>query len=100
MIAPPTVLSDVIDILNTLLDDWELDVEIREDTYVLAELGLESIDVVALASAVDEKYQRSLPFARFVSELQSRQQRDFTIGRFVEFVTQALNEGESVGARV
>jgi acyl carrier protein len=92
VISSDTVLNDVIAILNNLLDDWELEAEIREDSYVLADLGLESIDVVALASAVDAKYQSSLPFAQFISELQSLEQRDFTIGRFVEFVTRALNE--------
>jgi acyl carrier protein len=91
-----TVLSDVITILMDLMGDWEFEGEIREDSTVLEELGLESIDAVALGGEIEEKYQRTLPFAQFLIELHERERSDFTVGQLVDFVTRALN-AEPVG---
>ncbi len=92
-----TILADVVSILQELLEDWEFDGAITEASYVLGDLGLESIDAVALGTALEEKYQRTLPFAQFLSaKVQSDQAStelnlDFTVGEIVDFVVSALN---------
>jgi acyl carrier protein len=91
VIPRETVLADVIAILKGLMGDWEFEGELREDSLLLEELGLESIDAVVLGTSIQEKYQRTLPFPQFLIELREREQRDFTIGELVDFVTRALN---------
>ncbi|MDQ5854342.1 MAG: acyl carrier protein [Chloroflexota bacterium] len=97
MVRRETVLSDVIAILEELLGDWDFQGEIREDSSILEELGLESIDAVALGSEIEEKYGRSLPFAQFLVDLREQEQSDFTVGQLVDFVTRAL-KAEEIGA--
>ncbi len=99
MIPRETVLPDVIAILEELLGDWEFEGEIREDSYMWKDLGLESIDAVALGSGINERYQRTLPFARFLYDLAQQEQRDFTVGQLVDFVTRALNAEQAGVAR-
>lgn len=96
MVRRETVLADVIAIVEQLLGDWEFQGEIREDSYILEELGLESIDAVALGSELEEKYRRSLPFAQFLIDLRERERSDFTVGELVDFVTRALHT-EKIG---
>jgi acyl carrier protein len=93
VIRRETVLADVIGILETLSGDWELESEIREGAYLLGELGLESIDAVALGTAIEEKYQRAIPYVQFLLQLEQNEVRDFTVGEFVDFITEELNSG-------
>ncbi len=94
MVARETVLADVRAILEELMGDWEFEGEVREDAYLFMDLGLESIDAVALGTGLEEKYQQSLPFAQFLLALQEQERIDFTIGHLVDFVTAALNSAE------
>lgn len=98
VIERDTVLSDVIAILEELMGDWERPEDIREDSLILEELGLESIDAVALGTEIEEKYQRTLPFAQFLVELQAQERRDFTVGQLVDFVTRALSADDAAEA--
>jgi acyl carrier protein len=99
VISREAVLLDVIGILQELMGDWEFEGEIREDSYMWKDLGLESIDAVALGSGINERYQRTLPFAQFLYALAQQEQKDFTVGQLVDFVTRALNAGETEVAR-
>jgi acyl carrier protein len=99
VISRDTVLLDVIGILEELMGDWEFDGEIREGSYRWRDLGLESIDAVALGSGINEKYQRNLPFAQFLYDLVRQEQKDFTIGQLVDFVTHALGDAEAKAVR-
>jgi acyl carrier protein len=99
VIAREAVLSDVIGILEDLMGDWEFGADIREDSYMWKDLGLESIDAVALGSGINERYQRTLPFAQFLYELSQQEEKDFTVGQLVDFVTRALNAGATEVAR-
>ena len=86
------VQQDVVALLKELRGDWEEDDEIRDDTMVLEDLGLESIDAVALGTGIEEKYQRSLPFAQFLLGLKEQGRQDFTVGQLVDFVSAELNQ--------
>ena len=102
MIARETVLVDVLQIIDALMGDWELESEVTKDSWVLRDLGLESIDAVALGSQIAEKYGRELPFAEFfISVMEQRsggfvpagepEPGDFTVGELVDFMTRELN---------
>ena len=61
------VLTDVTEILDDLTSDWEFDDEISGETLLYKDLGFESIDAVALGTAVEEHYNQPLPFAEFLT---------------------------------
>lgn len=83
----PHVLSGVLELLNELSGDWEYDGVITPDTYFLADLGLESLDIVVLGTMIQQQYGR-LPFAEYLEELGQRpvDERDITVAQLVAFV--------------
>jgi acyl carrier protein len=83
----PEVLDAVLDLLNELSGDWEYDGEIGRDTYFLADLGFESLDIVVLSTLIQQRYGR-LPFAEYLEELGQRpvEERDVSVAELVEFV--------------
>jgi acyl carrier protein len=83
----PEVLNGVLELLNELSGDWEYDGDIGPDTYFLADLGLESLDIVVLGTMIQQQYGR-LPFAEYLEELGQRpvEERDITVAELVEFV--------------
>jgi acyl carrier protein len=83
----PAVLDGVLELLGELSGDWEYDGLITPDTYFLADLGLESLDIVVLGTLIQQRYGR-LPFAEYLEELGQRpvEERDITVAELVEFV--------------
>jgi acyl carrier protein len=83
----PHVLASVLNLLNELADDWEYDGVIGPDTYFLADLGLESLEIVVLGTMIQQRYGR-LPFAEYLEELGRRpvEERDVTVAELVAFV--------------
>ncbi len=83
----PHVLAGVLDLLNELADDWEYDGVIGPGTYFLADLGLESLEIVVLGTMIQQQYGR-LPFAEYLEELGQRpvEERDVTVAEVVAFV--------------
>ena len=64
-----TILDDLVKILEEMTGDWELDYEggIGPGTRLIADLGFESIDVVQLIVAIEERFGRhDLPFETFL----------------------------------
>jgi acyl carrier protein len=94
------VLADIRRLLELQLDDWEYSGEVTEDILLLGDLGFRSLDVVILATAVQQHYGRPLPLAEFMTELEEREQQDVSVREWVDFVHQSLNDGvapESAG---
>lgn len=83
----PDVLEGVLELLNELSGDWEYDGVIGPGTYFLADLGLESLDIVVLGTMIQQQYGR-LPFAEYLEEIGQRpvDQRDITVAELVAFV--------------
>ena len=83
----PAVMAGVLGLLAELAGDWEYDGEIRPDTRFVADLGLESLEIVVLGTMVQQQYGR-LPFAEFLEELGGRpvEERDLTVAELVAFV--------------
>ena len=86
------ILKDVLLLLQKLAEDWEYDRGITEDTYLFADMGLESLDIVVLAAAVQEHYGQVLPFPEFFAEIGQRELRDVSVSEWVDFVHKHLNE--------
>lgn len=83
----PEVLDGVLEMLSELSGDWEYHGEITADTYFLADLGLESLDIVVLGTLIQQRYGR-LPFPQYLEELGQRpvEERDVNVAEVVAFV--------------
>ena len=84
----PAVLVGVLELLAELKEDWEYDGEIGPGTYFVAELGLESLEIVVLATLIQQRYGR-LPFPEYFEEIGQRpvEERDVTVGELAQFVS-------------
>ena len=52
------LFKDIVALLESLREDWEFSGEISPKTSLIKDMELESIDLVALGSAIEEKYQK------------------------------------------
>jgi acyl carrier protein len=87
------ILADVLDLLRKLADDWEYTGEITPQTRFFADMGLGSLDVVVLGTAVQEHYKQVLPFAELFAQVGQRALPDIPVGEWVDFIHQHLDEG-------
>ena len=85
-VARDSVYQTVRELIEKLAEDWEYDSEITQDTLMVADLGLESIDVVVLGTTIQNEYDCTLPLAEFMAEVGQREQKDIRIGELVDFV--------------
>jgi len=83
----PAVTAGLLELLEELAGDWEYDGEIRPDTRFVADLGLESLEIVVLGTLIQQRYGK-LPFSEFLEELGQRpvEDRDLTVQQLVVFV--------------
>jgi acyl carrier protein len=72
--------------LGQLSKDWEYSGEVTVETLLFDDLGFESLDIVVLGTAIQEKYGMIMPFAEFLIEMGQRDERDISVGELVEFV--------------
>jgi acyl carrier protein len=89
-----TILNDVIGILADMTSDWEMEFTepIGISTKIIADLNFESIDVVQLVVALEERYQRrGLPFEE-VLMADGRYVDEFQVGDIVAFLYRNLNK--------
>ena len=84
----PQVLSGVLALLDELKGDWEYEGEISAPTRFVADLGLESLEIVVLSTMIQQQYGK-LPFPAFFDEIGARSQdeRDITVAELVAFVS-------------
>lgn len=94
------VLADIINLMTQLAGDWEYDGEIGPQTLLLAEMGLESLDLVVLGTMIQQRYGR-LPFAEFLAEIGQRplEERDVSVADLVQFVSHHATKRVGGGAR-
>lgn len=87
MMTDPQILAELLDMIDELAGDWEYDGPITPDTYFLADMGLESLDLVVLGTMIQQRYGR-LPFAEYLAEIGERpaDERDVTVAELVTFV--------------
>ncbi len=84
------IMRDVASILESRLGLLSA-ADLERDTRFFADLGLASIDAVVLGEAVQEHYQRPLPFNLLMADIGARADRDLAIGELVDFIEHHLN---------
>jgi acyl carrier protein len=90
-----TILKDLIEILSDMTRDWDTDFSggITGDTRLVADLGLESIDVVMLIGEIHRHYnRRNLPFERVLLK-DGRYVDDVRVSALAEFLHEQLAFG-------
>lgn len=92
------IRGDLITILEGIRDDWNRSIQVTDQTGIFRDLGFESIDAVALGSTLEEHYNRSLPFAEFLTRVKEQNLSDITVGLLVRFLTDNLNGAAGKGA--
>ena len=83
----PHVLKSILALLEEAQGDWEFTGEIGPDTHFVADLGTESLEIVILATVVQQQFGK-LPFPQFFEEIGRRpvDQRDLTVAELAMFV--------------
>jgi acyl carrier protein len=64
--------------------------DIGPGTFFFADLGLVSIDAVVFAETLERFYDRTFPFARFLSEIADRGTRDIEVGELAAFLQREM----------
>jgi len=79
--------AELLEMINELADDWEYDGEIVGETRFLADMGLESLDLVVLGTMVQQRYGR-LPFTEWLASIGERpiEERDVSVDELLEFI--------------
>ncbi len=80
------VLQDVLMLLRKVSEDWEYGGEITPETKFFADMGLASLDVVVLGTAIQEHYGRVFPFMQLFADLGERKIPDIPVGEWVDFI--------------
>lgn len=86
------IMADLLSLLQRLADDWEYTEAITPQTRFFADMGLASLDVVVLGTAVQEHYGKVIPFVELFAELGQRQLPDLPVGEWVAFIHKQLNQ--------
>lgn len=98
MIARAEVVEFVIGNVRELVDTWEAD-GVSEATALIGEMNWQSLNIVVLANAIQERYGQTFPFAALMQELGDGQRVDLTVGELVDFVYENLRPVSDVRER-
>jgi len=90
MLTCDTIRADLLHIMRQLRDDWDWPGEIDDRTGIFRQLGFESIDLVALGSMLEEHFDRTLPFAEFLTKAREERVEDITVGAMLTFLVANL----------
>ncbi len=87
------ILSEVASIIREL-KNGSTPANINAQSLFFADLSIESIDLVMLNEMVERRYDHQFPFFDFMAELGRKNQRDVSMGQFVEFISVNLTNGK------
>jgi acyl carrier protein len=86
-----TVTTEVATMLAATLGDIGLDDPITADSTFSGDLGMESIDVVALAGRLQARYGARVNLAEFVATLDPNSVGELRVGQLVDHIVVSLN---------
>jgi len=88
--ARDEIESYVVKLLQELARDWEHSTTVGAETGLFSDLGFESLDAVVLGTAIQEHYDRPMPFAELLADVGQRAVRNPTSSPTVRFVESHL----------
>ena len=86
------ILAEVLELLNSVVQDWEFEGSVGANTRLFADLAFESLDLVILGAKVQEHFGQPLPFPELFAEIGQREVRDLTIGEWVDFIERHIRQ--------
>jgi acyl carrier protein len=90
------ILTDVEAMLRSVLGDFGLDVDVTSASSFRDDLGMESIDVVALAGRLQARYGNAVNFAQFVAGLDVSSMGELRVGQLVDYIGASLDRASAV----
>jgi acyl carrier protein len=90
--AVADIEGKVIDVLRELTKDWDLELPngLTKDTRLMGDLAFESIDVVQLAVALEQAFDRKgLPFEQLFMQ-DGDYVEDLRVGQLVDFLAEQV----------
>lgn len=97
-VAVNAVAAEVVDEVVALVreainEDWILDMEMTADTSLNRDLEIESMDFVAIANLMQQKYGSAIDIAVWLSGKDIKQLVALTIGDLAGYVAQRTGRG-------
>lgn len=90
------IFDDLAAMVGKLLEEYGLDeAELTRETRFHDDLGLESIDLVALGTMLADVYGPKVNLAEFLAELPIDEVIGLRLGQLADFVSAALGEKAS-----
>ena len=92
------ILGQVVEILVDVIgEDFLLDVEVTSETSFNDDLAVESIEFVALAEKLRERYGERVDFVAFVGEMDLEEIVSMTVGRLVTHIHRCIDPDRENG---
>ena len=92
-----TVLAELTGMLVEVIgEDFLVDVELSGETTFNEDLALESIEFVALAEKLQERYAGRVDFAAFIADLDIEEIMALKVGQLVTYVTGCLGSPDGM----
>jgi acyl carrier protein len=89
------VLSEVARMVRDVIgEEWVEEVPITMTTSFARDLELESIEFVALAEQLKERFGRSVDFAGWLAGMELNQVIELKVGELVDFIVRCLSQRE------
>lgn len=80
------IVKEVLDLLESVARDWDMNEPLTADTRLFADLAFQSLELVILGAAVQQRFGRPLPFAELFAELGQRDVKDLTVRDWAAFI--------------
>jgi acyl carrier protein len=90
-LTPAEVLAEVTTLLGAIVgEQYLLDLEITMETSFNDDLALESVDFVALSTALQERYGDQVDFVAFMAGLELDELTNLRVGQLVSHIVESL----------
>jgi acyl carrier protein len=84
------VLHDTLRFLQQRADERGEDVELSEDMNLLGDLNWNSLEMVVIAAAAQERYQQQFPLERLFADSSGGVRHDISVREWVDFICEHL----------
>ena len=86
-VTEESVLATVTELIGEIIgEDYMDDIEVTMESMITEDLELESIEFVALAEKLRDRYGESVDFVDWVAGMELEQIILLTVGQLVEFI--------------
>ncbi|MFE9610906.1 phosphopantetheine-binding protein [Streptomyces sp. NPDC006012] len=90
-----TVFADVTDMLRSAMGDFDNELVITPESTFRDDIGMESIDIVALAGRLQAAYGNAVNFALFIAGDEAAIATELRVGRLVTYIVDSLKTSDS-----